>query len=84
MELPHDHDKTWESYMKECLIAMLSCDAVCAMPNFNLSKGATMECELALSLNMGVFIGTGFIPLSQCPCNNIKGIKYHHEKSDET
>ena len=28
MKLPHNHDKSWKSYMKECIIALCKCDGI--------------------------------------------------------
>jgi hypothetical protein len=54
VELEHDHDKTWESYMKAGIIEMMKCQAVYVQSNWKESKGATIEVELALSLGMKV------------------------------
>ncbi len=56
MRLPHNHDKTWQSYMKECLIAMIRCDAVFALDNAMQSKGATTEIVIARVLDLPVYI----------------------------
>lgn len=53
-DLPHDHDRTWTSYMKEDLIAMLGCDAVYALRNWRHSPGARVEINLALEMGMQV------------------------------
>ena len=31
-KLPHNHDLSWESYMKEDIKAMLDCDAILLLP----------------------------------------------------
>jgi hypothetical protein len=54
MKLPHEHDKSWESYMKEDLKAMLDCDSIYLLPNYNDSKGALIEKELAELLGLDV------------------------------
>jgi hypothetical protein len=54
VELPHDHDKTWESYMKEALAVMLQCIAVYAMAGWEDSRGASIEVQLARELNIPV------------------------------
>lgn len=56
MRLSHNHDKTWQSYMKECLIAMMHCDAVFALDNSMRSKGATTEITIARILDIPVYI----------------------------
>lgn len=62
MELPHDHDKTWESYMKECLISLLQCDALFALPDYKESRGAEVEYNLAAGLGMKIYHSLFFIP----------------------
>lgn len=54
MKLPHLHDKTWESYMKEDLKELLSCDAIYMLKDWYKSKGATIEWEIAKQLGMEV------------------------------
>jgi hypothetical protein len=57
VKLPHDHDKTWESYMKEDLIALICCDAVFAQRNWISSRGATIEVNLAMNLKIPIIYG---------------------------
>lgn len=52
MKLPHQHDKSWESYMKEDLAAMMQCEAIYLLPNWYKSTGAKIENALAYSLKM--------------------------------
>ncbi len=54
MKLKHNHDKTWESYMKVCIPAMLKCDAVALINNFTQSRGAMIEFNLAVQMNMEI------------------------------
>ncbi len=54
MKLRHDHDQTWESYMREDLTAMLQCQFICMLPNWADSKGAKIEKDLAETLMMPV------------------------------
>lgn len=54
LDLPHNHDRTWNSYMREDLAAMLQCDAVYAINNWRLSPGAKIEVELALNVGMPI------------------------------
>lgn len=51
MELPHDHDKSWESYMRECIAALVTCDEIALMENYTSSDGARLELEIAIRLN---------------------------------
>lgn len=52
MKLNHDHEKTWQAYMKEDIRAMMDCDAVYMLANWKNSSGATIERQLALSIGM--------------------------------
>ena len=56
MNLPHNHDKTWESYMKECISHLLNCTHIYCIPDeLEESKGATLERHIAEKLNI-IFI----------------------------
>jgi nucleoside 2-deoxyribosyltransferase len=50
MELPHDHDKSWESYMKECILHLVQCDCIYMLDNWHFSAGARLEFNIALQL----------------------------------
>jgi Asp-tRNA(Asn)/Glu-tRNA(Gln) amidotransferase A subunit family amidase len=54
MTLPHQHDRTWKSYMKEDVKAMMDCDAVYLLSNFRNSKGAMIERNIAKQLEMEI------------------------------
>ena len=54
VELPHLHDHSWESYMKEDLAELLKCDYLYACKDWRESKGATIEVNLALALKITV------------------------------
>lgn len=41
--LPHKHDKTWKSYMREDLRALKECDAIYMLRNWTDSRGAKIE-----------------------------------------
>jgi len=43
MNLPHDHDKRWGSYMIECLTALMTCDGVFMLLDWEKSRGARIE-----------------------------------------
>lgn len=51
-KLPHNHDKSWESYMKEDIKAMLDCDAILLLPRWHKSKGAAIESDIAFRLGI--------------------------------
>lgn len=54
VDLPHEHGRSWEEYMRECLMAMLQCQTVYALNNWRYSVGATIEVNLAVSLGISV------------------------------
>lgn len=54
MKLPHNHDKSWEAYMKECIVALMSCDTIYMLSNYYRSKGAFLEIALAKELRIKV------------------------------
>jgi hypothetical protein len=53
-DLKHDHDRTWLSYMREDLKAMLECDVVYVQRNWNDSPGASIEVLMAKRLGLQV------------------------------
>lgn len=52
MDLCHDHDKKWESYMRECIKVLVGCDALVLLPDWRDSRGANLEYEIAMRLGM--------------------------------
>lgn len=54
LDLPHNHDKTWKSYMVEDIRLLMSCDAVYALRNWIHSPGARIEIGLAVQLGIKV------------------------------
>ncbi len=54
VELPHDHDHTWLSYMREAMIEMLKCDLLYVLPGWEDSKGASIEVQLAKDLGISI------------------------------
>jgi hypothetical protein len=57
MKLLHEHNLSWESYMREDLIAMMKCDAIYLLPNYHESKGALIEKQLAETLKFVIYFG---------------------------
>lgn len=47
VDLPHDHDKTYESYMCEDIVALCGCHAVYVLRNWRHSPGAQEEVRIA-------------------------------------
>lgn len=52
MKLPHEHDKHWQSYMKECLAALIGCDAILMQLGWDHSRGAILEHYMAGQLGI--------------------------------
>ena len=49
-DIEHDHGKTWAEFMVNDIKAMLDCEGVYALRDWERSKGATIEVCLAKSL----------------------------------
>ena len=43
MKLTHNHDKSWNSFMREDISAMMTCDGIYLLNNFKHSRGAILE-----------------------------------------
>lgn len=54
MKLEHNHDKSWEEFMKEDIGALLSCDAIYLLKNWGDSRGARIERAIALELGIEI------------------------------
>ena len=54
LELPHEHDGNWPSYMKEDVAALLKCNTIYMLKNWRHSRGATLEHYLATQLNINI------------------------------
>jgi hypothetical protein len=52
MRIAHDHDLTWESYMKADLKAMLDCTHIFMLKDWHTSRGADIEYNLAKELSL--------------------------------
>lgn len=53
-KLPSNHDKSWESYMKECVKALTTAQMVVVLDDWKHSRGAIREVMLAKWLNIPV------------------------------
>ncbi len=58
MELNHQHDKSWHSYMKEDIKALCDCDTIYMLTNWTDSKGAIIEHTIAMYLGLKVIYQT--------------------------
>lgn len=52
MKLPHNHNKTWASYMREDIKALCDCDSIYMLENWSVSIGAGIERNLAIQLGI--------------------------------
>ncbi len=52
--LPHNHNKTWNDYMREDLKALLDCDEIYMLKNWETSRGAKIEHAIARELDLKV------------------------------
>lgn len=44
----------WGDYLRNDLAAMLGCDTIALLPNWNLSRGATLELYVATQIGMTI------------------------------
>lgn len=54
VELPHLHDRSWKSYMKEDLKALKECSHIYMLDNWYHSRGAKIELWFAKRYNKTV------------------------------
>ncbi len=52
MRLNHDHDGSWVNYMRADLKALLDCTHIYMLKDWQLSRGATIEFNLARELDL--------------------------------
>ena len=64
MKLNHQHDKSWQSYMKEDVKALCECNAIYMLNNWTESKGAIIEHTIAMYLRMKVIYESKHSPLT--------------------
>lgn len=55
MTLKHNHDKSWESFMREDIKALMKCDAIYMLSNWTKSRGAWVEHDLAIDLSFDIY-----------------------------
>lgn len=54
MKLNHQHDQTWESYMKEDIKALCDCDGIYMFGDWKHSKGAREEYRISRTLKLKI------------------------------
>jgi len=53
--LAHDHDLSWENYMRADIRALMGCDGVYLLRNWADSRGAKIERRIATELGMEIY-----------------------------
>lgn len=54
LTLTHNHDKSWLSHMREDIAALVYCDAIYMLSNWEDSPGAKIEFNLAYELGLKI------------------------------
>lgn len=54
VDLPHLHSRTWNAYMREDIIALMGCEYLYALSNWQQSPGATIEVNIAKSVGIEI------------------------------
>lgn len=52
--IEHNHDNSWEAFMRNDIKAMMDCTHIYMLDNWNESPGAKIELNLAIRLNYKV------------------------------
>lgn len=52
LKIEHNHDKSWESYMKADIAELLKCDAIYMIGDWYKSRGAMLELNIANELKL--------------------------------
>lgn len=52
VELCPQDGKPWEWYMRRCIAELVKCDQVVMLPRWGISKGACLEHDIAMRLDM--------------------------------
>ena len=53
---PERPNNSWNWYMKRDLPHLLECDAICVLPNWQKSKGASLEVQVANAIGVPVYV----------------------------
>ena len=62
LEVVNDWHTPWAAAMRKCITALMTADAVFALPCSHDSRGATIELELAEQLNIPIYTNVTQIP----------------------
>lgn len=55
LEVVNDWKATWNDAMRKCISALSECDGLLLLPDYNESKGARAELQMAYVLDIEVF-----------------------------
>ncbi|MFC3338167.1 DUF4406 domain-containing protein [Paracandidimonas soli] len=61
-ELNTDPNASWHECMKIDIQALVTCDSICLLPNWTISRGARLEFHIASQLGMQVIEASAFLP----------------------
>ncbi len=61
-ELNSNPDASWYECMRIDIREMITCDSICLLPNWTMSRGARLEFHIAAQLNMQILDAATFIP----------------------
>lgn len=70
-ENSHPEGTEWEGYMKVAIRQMLTCDMVFLLDGWQKSKGANIECHLAIELGLSVVQFNDVVTLYNQRCKAI-------------
>ena len=54
LKFGHNHDKSWESYMREDIKMLMDCQYLYAQSNIRFSPGGMIELELAAKVGINI------------------------------
>lgn len=60
MNIEHNHDKSWLSYMRNDIKALVDCDAIYMLDNWIDSRGAKVELTIAYGLDLETLFESEF------------------------
>lgn len=52
-------EAAWNKYLREDIVAMMTCHAIVLLPGWTRSKGAKLELSIALGLGFSVWLWNG-------------------------
>ena len=62
LEVVNDWNATWQEAMSKCVNALVECDALFLLPDYEDSKGAQYELECAKELNLDIYYDINKVP----------------------